>query len=303
MNYLNAQVSIGMPVFNDKPFLEKAIESILVQSFGDFQLIISDDCSTDGSENICRLYALKDARILYIRQEKNIGISKNMEFLLSQAQGKYFMWAGNDDRWDIDFISILKNNLDNEPKAISSFCAYAQVDEQDNFMFDKEFIVEDYSAPTKYERLIKLIKQKSDGFGYGLFIRDKIIGVKFPIWWLVNKKCAYNNIYPSLCFFLTKGEYVVYKKKVLWFNTIKSEKNINHKIPFSDNFLLCYLAFALRKINLVSFSLYLIIKAEKGISTAIKIFPRICFSWFVLPVFYNLRNKYKIFKTDKSIFI
>lgn len=292
-----------MPVFNDKAFLESAIKSILLQSYKDFELIISDDCSTDGSEQICNQFALKDSRVSYIRQKENIGISKNMQFLLSKASGKYFMWAGNDDKWDIDFIKILKNNLDLNPLTISSFCTYSQVDENNNLVNGSDFIIEEYSGKTKYERLIKLIKKKSDGFGYGLFLRKEILGVRFPVWWGINKKCAYNNIYPSLCFYLTKGQYVIYNQKPLWFNTIKSQKNVNHKIPFSTFFLPCYLAFAVRKINLVCFSLLMIVKAEKGLLTAFKVFPRMLFSWFILPVFFNLSKKYKIFKTDKSVFI
>lgn len=303
MPYLETKVSIGMPVFNDKAFLESAINSILSQSFTDFELIISDDCSTDGSQNICKQYVLKDARVSYIRQEKNIGISKNMEFLLSKASGRYFMWAANDDKWDKDFIKILKNNLDSNPLAISSFCIYSQIDENDNLIEGRNLIIEDYSGQTKYERLLKLIKKKSDGFGYGLFLRSEILGVRFPVWWGINRKCAYNNIYPSLCFYLTKGDYIIYKKEPLWFNTVKLEKNINHKIPFSKYFILCYMAFAIRKINLIFYCLFLIIKAENGLLTALRILPHIFFSWFIIPVFFNLPEKFKIFKTDKSVFI
>lgn len=296
-------VSIGMPVYNDVKFIERAIQSILLQSYSNFEFIISDDCSTDGSAEICKSFAAKDSRIIYIKQDKNIGISKNMEFLLSKATGKYFMWAGNDDVWDSNFISVLKNNFDNNPTAVSSFCAYALIDENDQYLAGREFLVEDFCGQTKKQRLTKLIKNRSDGFGYGLFIRENILGVRFPVWWWINKKCAYNNIYPSLCFYLTKGEYVVDTKKALWFKRMKTEKNVNHKIPFSNNFFLCYLAFALRKINLVLFSLYLIIKADKGLLTAIKILPRIVFSWFIVLVFFNVDKKYEMFKTDKTVMI
>jgi len=293
------EVSIGMPVFNDIMFVEKAIVSILNQSFGDFELLLSDDCSGDGSAEVCKRYALTDSRVKYIRHDANIGISKNMEFLLKKGTGKYFMWAANDDVWDKDFVRILKENLENDQNAVSSFCAYAQVDENDNYISGREFIIEDYTDTVKSRRIRKLIRQPGDGFGYGLFVREKIIGVKFPTWWWVNRKCAYNNIYPTLCFYLAKGGYVIHKEKVLWFNRIKKEENINHKIPFTDSFIKCYSAFALRKFNLVCFSLASVIKADKEILTAVKVLPAMFFSWFIVPVFLNPVKRYRAFRNGE----
>jgi glycosyltransferase involved in cell wall biosynthesis len=90
------KLTIGMPVFNGEKYLAEAIDSLLVQSFTDFELIISDNSSSDNTETICREYANKDYRISYIRQEKNIGPALNFAFLLNAAQGKYFMWAAQD---------------------------------------------------------------------------------------------------------------------------------------------------------------------------------------------------------------
>src|SRR5690554_7612694 len=86
-------ITIGMPVFNDVDFIEESILSVLNQSFSDFELIISDDGSSDGSADICKQYAEKDSRVRYVRQAKNLGISKNMEWLLNQSKNKYFVWA------------------------------------------------------------------------------------------------------------------------------------------------------------------------------------------------------------------
>lgn len=299
----SAKVSIGMPVYNDKSFLKEALDSILSQTYTNFELIISDDFSTDGSTDTCIEYAEKDKRIRYIRQVKNIGISKNMEFLLKEAVGEYFMWAANDDLWNEDFVLILKNILERNADAACAFTAYNQIDERGIVLEGREFILEDYSGESRYERLRKLVVGFSDGFGYGLFRREKIEGVQFPIWWWINKKCAYNNIYPTLCFYLTKGNFRVHTESVLWNNRIKKPENIHHKIPFSNNFILAYFAYALRKLNLVCFSIWAIIKAEKGVKTSIQILPRILFSWFVIPVFKSPYKKYLKFKSDPSVFI
>lgn len=100
-------LSIGMPVFNGGHFLHEAIESILKQTFVDFELVISDNASTDESEAICRQYASQDERIRYIRQPMNIGALENFQFVLDSAVGAYFMWSAADDVFDSRWLEVL----------------------------------------------------------------------------------------------------------------------------------------------------------------------------------------------------
>jgi glycosyltransferase involved in cell wall biosynthesis len=106
------KVSIGMPVYNGEPFIREAIDSLLAQTFTDFELIISDNASTDGTEAICREYAAKDARIRYVRQAENRGPTANFQFVLDEAVGEYFMWAAADDLQKPTFVEKLVNLLD-----------------------------------------------------------------------------------------------------------------------------------------------------------------------------------------------
>ncbi len=193
-------VSVGMPVYNDVKFLSGALDSILAQSFTDFELIISDDCSTDGSQDICLKYANIDSRIIYIRQNKNLGISKNMMYLLQKSKGDYFMWAGNDDLWHRDFISKLVHALQKGKSCVAAFGPYIDIDEKGNPISGIKKI--NYTNPEVRQRLTGLIKIFNDAFGYGLFVRKNILGVKFPVWWGINKICAYDNIFPTLCYYL-----------------------------------------------------------------------------------------------------
>lgn len=101
------KVSIGMPVFNGELFIRDAIDSFLAQTFTDFELIISDNGSRDGTEAICRECAARDARIRYSRQHDNGGMYFNFQFLLDAARGEYFMWAAADDVWDLKYIESL----------------------------------------------------------------------------------------------------------------------------------------------------------------------------------------------------
>jgi glycosyltransferase involved in cell wall biosynthesis len=285
--YVNL-VSIGMPVFNDKAFIHQALDSLLDQTYPDIELILSDDCSTDGSSEICLQYAAKDSRIRYIRQPQNIGISRNMEFLLNQARGKYFMWAANDDEWHPDFIRLLLEGLKKTPEAVVAFCSVTEIDEQGNPIKTHDAMEIDYAAKTPEARIKRLIKVFYDGFGYGLFIRDRILGVRFPVWWWINRSCAYNNIYPTLCFYLVKGDYVHCGDRPLWFNRMKNQVHIHHKVPYYNHFVRGYFAFVLRRFNLVVFSLRSIRSAGGQIGLRAKLFFPMMTGWFLKPACYEL---------------
>jgi len=96
-----------MPVFNGERFITEAIDSILAQTFTDFELIISDNASTDSTGSICHEYTHRDERIRYVRQSENRGIVANFQFVLDEARGEYFMWAAHDDVWDEKWIETL----------------------------------------------------------------------------------------------------------------------------------------------------------------------------------------------------
>lgn len=109
------KVSIGIPVYNGEKFITNRIDSIFNQTFKDFELIISDNASTDVTEKICLDYVKKYNQIKYFRQKTNIGAQLNFEFVLKKAKGDYFMWAAVDDLIEPCFleknIQILENNF------------------------------------------------------------------------------------------------------------------------------------------------------------------------------------------------
>jgi glycosyltransferase involved in cell wall biosynthesis len=113
-------VSIGVPVFNGGSTLIECLDLLLSQTFYDFELIISDNCSTDNTQSICREYAKKDDRIKYFRQEKNIGALKNFQFVLSKSIGMYFMWAAADDLRSSDYIQENINKIESTQACIFS---------------------------------------------------------------------------------------------------------------------------------------------------------------------------------------
>lgn len=116
----NPKLTIGMPVYNGELFIKKAIESILDQTFTDFELIISNNSSTDSTEKICQDFIDKDNRIQIHTQKKNIGIHRNFNFLLSKAKGEYFAWAAVDDYLDNDFMEKNLKILEDNKSVVSS---------------------------------------------------------------------------------------------------------------------------------------------------------------------------------------
>jgi len=100
-------VSIGMPVYNGEKYIRAAIDSLLGQSFVDFELILSDNASDDGTAAICKQYVRADRRVRYIRQSENIGVIPNYRFVLGQGSGRFFMWAASDDVWDTRWLEKL----------------------------------------------------------------------------------------------------------------------------------------------------------------------------------------------------
>ena len=93
----SCRVSIGMPAYNRASTIARAIESVLDQTFADFELVISDNASTDDTEAICRPYAAADPRIRYTRHRGPIGGFPNFRFVLDAARAPYFMWLPPDD--------------------------------------------------------------------------------------------------------------------------------------------------------------------------------------------------------------
>ncbi|WP_083236373.1 glycosyltransferase family 2 protein [Pseudomonas sp. S3E12] len=120
MENSNTRVTIGMPVYNGASTLESVLESILSQTYQDFILLISDNASTDTTEDICRRYAKADDRITYIRQPKNLGAERNFDYVLQEARTEYFMWAAADDIRSPDFLEKNLNFLDEHKDYLGS---------------------------------------------------------------------------------------------------------------------------------------------------------------------------------------
>ncbi|HEY7091019.1 MAG TPA: glycosyltransferase family 2 protein [Tepidisphaeraceae bacterium] len=134
MTGLQGRVCIGLPVYNGQRYVGAAIESILTQTFGDLELIISDNASTDATGDICRAYAARDKRISYSRLDENMGAIQNYERVYQLGGGQYFKWAAHDDLIAPTFIERCVEVLDQNPAAVLAYPKAEFIDENGTFL-------------------------------------------------------------------------------------------------------------------------------------------------------------------------
>ena len=165
------KVTIGLPVYNGELSLSQSIDSVLKQSFTDFELIISDNASTDSTAEICKNFTQLDNRVVFIRHEKNRGPYWNFNFLLEKARGMYFVWLADDDYWHPDFLLENVNVLDNHKNIVCSIGKVETFDKlQENGIKEKS---------VKYPKLIE---------NYVISRRNQMISVTYPVSGSYSKK-------------------------------------------------------------------------------------------------------------------
>lgn len=122
------RVSIGLPVYNGENYLAVAIDSLLAQTYDDFELILSDNASTDRTAEICQSYVAKDSRVRYYRAEVNQGSAWNYGRCFTLARGEYFKWAAHDDLCAPTFLARCVEVLDKRPDVIWCHSRSAHID-------------------------------------------------------------------------------------------------------------------------------------------------------------------------------
>jgi glycosyltransferase involved in cell wall biosynthesis len=111
-------VSIGLPIYNGEKWLDQAIKSLTEQNYENYEILIADDCSNDKSLDICLKYGKQFPKINIERNSTNLGSIGNFKKTLRKANGKYFVYASQDDFWEHDFISTLVNKLEENSSTI-----------------------------------------------------------------------------------------------------------------------------------------------------------------------------------------
>ncbi|PRX45617.1 glycosyl transferase family 2 [Prauserella shujinwangii] len=165
------RLSIGLPVYNGEEYLAESLDALLGQSYGDFELIISDNASTDGTRDICEDYRRRDPRISYVRLTRNVGAVPNHNFVFTRARGELFKWASHDDLYGRDLLRRCVEALDAHPEAVLAHSANAIIDGAGRVThrYDYRIATDSPHAPERFRSL--LFEPGGDDF-YGVIRAD-----------------------------------------------------------------------------------------------------------------------------------
>lgn len=130
------EISIVLPTYNGAKYIKESIESILTQSFTDWELIIVNDCSTDNTPTIVESYATRDSRIRVIHNEQNLKLPASLNVGFREARGRYFTWTSDDNAYVEDALRemyLVLEKQEDVPMVVADMIA---IDEQNNYVYD-----------------------------------------------------------------------------------------------------------------------------------------------------------------------
>ena len=165
------RLSIGLPVYNGEKYLAESIDALLGQTYEDFELIISDNASTDETAGICRSYIKQDSRIRYIYQPRNIGAAPNHNILLREASGELFKWAAADDIYAPDLLKCCVEALDEYPDIVLAHSWTALIDSSGKVTEEIEYPLATASTSAP-ERFRSMLYEKAGDDIYGVIRTD-----------------------------------------------------------------------------------------------------------------------------------
>lgn len=169
-------VTIGMPVHNGARYIREALDSVLIQTFRDYELIISDNASDDDTESICMDYRSKDPRIRYVRQKHNLGAHNNFNFVTQNARGHLFTWLAHDDILEPAFLEKTVQFMSDNPNAVLVASDFGLIDQD--------------GAPTGVEHLISIRQQIAWENRISEFFKYPISNVFFCIYGLTRTEAC-----------------------------------------------------------------------------------------------------------------
>jgi glycosyltransferase involved in cell wall biosynthesis len=149
-------LGIGLPVYNGERYLRQALDSLLEQSFTDYELVILDNASTDGTSAIALEYAARDGRIRYHRNAVNIGAARNFNLAFELTSGRYFKWAADDDLVRPRFLERCVAALEEEPRSVLAYAKARIIDERGEPVvdYDPRFVTDAQRATARFASML-----------------------------------------------------------------------------------------------------------------------------------------------------
>jgi len=175
---MSPKIAIGLLLYNDKIHINETIISILNQTYKDYRMIISDDCSDDGSSELALKYAKQDERVSYYRNENRVGMLENYRVAFSRAgnDSDYFAWASGHDVYHDKWLEEMVNILEDNPDVVMAYCVTRRIGDNGEDLNISSPMFDNFGLGIK-ER-IRSVCMEATGFGnmiYGLFRTETLI--------------------------------------------------------------------------------------------------------------------------------
>jgi hypothetical protein len=162
-------VTIGVPVYNGDRFLAAALASLQQQDFTDFEVIVSDNASTDGTQEIARSFATTDARFIYHRNAENVGGARNSNLLLGLTRSPFFKWSYYDDLTPPQLVGALFSMLkDAAPDVVAAYPRVILIDEKDLKIGEHDDADLSITSGAPHKRLAMILKRVVGQVQFGL---------------------------------------------------------------------------------------------------------------------------------------
>lgn len=146
------RVSIGLPVYNGERYIAEAIDSVLAQSFDDFELVVSDNGSDDATAEIVAGYVAADPRVRHLRHAETKGARWNFNTVFGECRGELFAWLAHDDVWAPGFLEQCVGRFDADPHTVLAFSHVAYIDEHSEQVGSREMTMR-VGSERAHERL------------------------------------------------------------------------------------------------------------------------------------------------------
>jgi len=230
-------VSVGMPVYNGGDEFRRALECILNQIHADLEIIISDNCSTDGTGEYCRSIADTDSRVRYIQQDENIGGEANIAYVLDQAVGDYFFWAAADDVRSDNFVEQNLQFLTEHPDYVASTCPIRFEDGE----FSSAAMGDGELDESVEQRMLHVLRYwHTNGRFYSLyrtgvlrdcFVRERYLGSDFSTTFAMVMRGKYHRTEEG---FLHLGSGGTSRQEDSFYASYRGNSRIRYYLPFYD---------------------------------------------------------------------
>ncbi|NNG16471.1 MAG: glycosyltransferase family 2 protein [Gemmatimonadales bacterium] len=183
-------VSIGMPLYNAERYLRETLNAILGQTFSDFELIISDNASTDATAAICQEYTAGDGRIRYVQNHRNLGAARNFNRVFELSTGKYFKWAAADDVCLPAFLERCVRVLESDADVVIAYPRTQVIDEDGTAvtMARDELRLDSTDVRARFADLLSPMRYTNYPF-YGVMVRSALQRTRLMIPYRAADRC------------------------------------------------------------------------------------------------------------------